>query len=69
MAVFEEENIYREKVREQLTKYADIVNSCFWEYNENEYEFTSNCGFNFFAEEKEDCDFKFCPYCGKKLRM
>lgn len=53
----------------QKLNQAELINSCAWYYNEgddNYYETSCNNAFQF-AYGRKELNFKYCPYCGKKI--
>lgn len=49
------------------------MKECTWKYivisEKNKY-YNTNCGHTWFTEEDElEFRFKYCPYCGKKLKL
>lgn len=45
--------------------------TCDWILDEHYDSWTTTCGneFQFFAEGPKENNFKFCPYCGRKLKI
>ena len=43
---------------------------CEWKYNDSEYYFESSCEHLhiFMSDGPEENEYKFCPYCGKKIK-
>jgi len=47
-----------------------IKENCIWEYNEFSDYYETICGHSFcFSYSKKEPEFKFCPYCGKKIKL
>ena len=65
--------IFMDKDTIVLRKYeenkADDV--CEWKYNDSEYYFESSCEHLhiFISDGPEENEYRFCPYCGKKIKI
>ena len=46
-------------------------NVCEWKYNDSEYYFESSCKHLhiFMSDGPKENEYRFCPYCGKKIRI
>ena len=46
-------------------------NVCEWKYNDSEYYFESSCKHLqiFMSDGPEENEYRFCPYCGKKIKV
>ena len=44
---------------------------CEWKYNDSEYYFESSCKHLhiFMSDGPKENEYRFCPYCGKKIRI
>lgn len=44
---------------------------CEWKYNDSEYYFESSCEHLhiFMSDGPKENEYRFCPYCGKKIRI
>ena len=44
---------------------------CEWKYNDSEYYFESSCDHLhiFMSDGPKENEYRFCPYCGKKIRI
>ena len=40
---------------------------CDWTWDEDNLVWDTECGEEFYMDDKESLDFGFCPYCGKKI--
>ena len=54
---------------ERIRKMTDDV--CEWKYNDSEYYFESSCKHLhiFMSDGPKENEYRFCPYCGKKIRI
>ena len=54
---------------ERIRKMTDDV--CEWKYNDSEYYFESSCKHLhiFMSDGPEENEYRFCPYCGKKIKV
>ena len=61
-----------------IDKAIEIVNQgcvsddvCEWKYNDSEYYFESSCKHLhiFMSDGPKENEYRFCPYCGKKIRI
>ena len=44
---------------------------CEWKYNDSEYYFESSCDHLhiFMSDGPKENEYRFCPYCGKKIKV
>ena len=54
---------------ERIRNMTDDV--CEWKYNDSEYYFESSCKHLhiFMSDGPKENEYRFCPYCGKKIRI
>ena len=54
---------------ERIRNMTDDV--CEWKYNDSEYYFESSCKHLhiFMSDGPEENEYRFCPYCGKKIKI
>ena len=54
---------------ERIRKMTDDV--CEWKYNDSEYYFESSCKHLhiFMSDGPKENEYRFCPYCGKKIKV
>ena len=56
----------------EIVKNGDVSdNVCEWKYNDSEYYFESSCKHLqiFMSDGPEENEYRFCPYCGKKIKI
>ena len=56
----------------EIVKNGDVSdNVCEWKYNDSEYYFESSCKHLhiFMSDGPKENEYRFCPYCGKKIRI
>ena len=56
----------------EIVKQGGIVeNVCEWKYNDTEYYFESSCDHLhiFMSDGPKENEYKYCPYCGKKIKV
>ena len=54
---------------ERIRNMTDDV--CEWKYDDSEYYFESSCDHLhiFMSDGPKENEYRFCPYCGKKIRI
>ena len=71
-------NGYRDTKAISIHKAIEIVKQggvsddvCEWKYNNSEYYWESSCEHLhiFMSDGPEENEYKFCPYCGKKIKV
>ena len=71
-------NGYRDVKAISVKKAIEIVKQgyvsddvCEWKYNDSEYYFESSCKHLhiFMSDGPEENEYRFCPYCGKKIKV
>ena len=71
-------NGYRDVKAISIHKAIEIVKNggvdddvCEWKYNDSEYYFESSCEHLhiFMSDGPKENEYRFCPYCGKKIKV
>ena len=71
-------NGYRDTKAISIHKAIEIVKNggvsddvCEWKYNDSEYYFESSCEHLhiFMSDGPKENEYRFCPYCGKKIKI
>lgn len=56
----------------EIVKHVDVSDDvCEWKYNDSEYYFESSCEHLhiFMSDGPKENEYRFCPYCGKKIKV